>query len=357
MHSNKRISNEPRYKRTTDIANKFLIQQNICRLPVDPFAIAERNNWKIVKVGDIAVDLKMTHEYVLTKLIKTNDGVSLYCDCLNQYKIVYNEKVRSQGRIKWTIMHEIGHIVLGHLSDYKHAIIARGGLEEKEYDALEKEADLFAGLVLAPPIVMLDLNITSKQKIIEFCKLSEEAAGYRLEFFNKWKVSNWKTNQNFNIRKLFYKFVHSKYCIVCNSNIIDEKAMHCIICGNKLKKGEGKMHYSDGYQLDQKGRATNCPICGNSELYDGNYCFICGTYLVNRCTNDNMDSDDFCGSANPGNARYCQYCGCETTFYRDQLLKDWREVKEEMEFKAEAAAGEDVLAHVFKPEEIDDLPF
>lgn len=90
------------------------------------------------------------------------------------------------------------------------------------------------------------------------------------------------------------------------------------------------MIYDDGYELDEKGRALICPRCGNEQMAgNGRYCRICSSNLVNRCINDG-DSYDSCGKIAPGNARYCEYCGCETTFFKDELLKPWKEAKEEI---------------------------
>lgn len=97
------------------------------------------------------------------------------------------------------------------------------------------------------------------------------------------------------------------------------------------------MIYNDGYKLDSNGRAIRCPRCDNEELnYEGKYCTICGTYLINRYvdkTDTDINGDEFvvaegCGIV-PGNARYCPSCGNETTFFRAGLLKYWEDALEE----------------------------
>ncbi len=84
------------------------------------------------------------------------------------------------------------------------------------------------------------------------------------------------------------------------------------------------MHY-DGFALDENNRAIICPRCGNEELPDkGRFCPICGVYLINRCT-----STDSCGALAAGDARYCIFCGNETTFFQDKLLSSWDEPEAE----------------------------
>ena len=66
-----------------------------------------------------------------------------------------------------------------------------------------------------------------------------------------------------------------------------------------------------GIDLDAYGRTKVCPVCGSDELLAGQYCHICGTLVVNACTGNCERSRK---TALPGNARYCPYCGSQTTF-------------------------------------------
>ena len=107
------------------------------------------------------------------------------------------------------------------------------------------------------------------------------------------------------------------------------------------------MIYDDGYKLDRDGRATICPRCENQEIEEGDYCKICGAYLINKCTNEDNGYES-CGRIADGNARFCIYCGCDTTFYRNGLLKPWGEFLSQENDNEAAAVNED---------EVDDLPF
>lgn len=57
------------------------------------------------------------------------------------YSIIYDEKPHYRWR--FTIAHELGHIVLGHLNDQRLQI-DRGGIESNLYRELENQADVFA---------------------------------------------------------------------------------------------------------------------------------------------------------------------------------------------------------------------
>ena len=74
--------------------------------------------------------------------------------CLNvkilvRNEVVYNER-KNYGRVNHTIMHEIGHIVLGHTEDS---------------DLAEAEVSFFAKYALAPPILINKLKLETPEII------------------------------------------------------------------------------------------------------------------------------------------------------------------------------------------------
>ena len=141
-------------------------------------------------------------------------------------------------------------------------------------------------------------------------------------------------------RKGFNLSHASTYCSTCLSQV-SNKDKYCMVCGNLLNDGSPlhRMKYTRtgaGYMIytpleqDANGRVLVCPKCHNEQPYsEGEYCIICGSVLVNRCANTDMHDDDgswytspACGNnvALPGNARYCPYCGNETTYLQNKFL-------------------------------------
>ncbi len=66
--------------------------------------------------------------------------------------------------------------------------------------------------------------------------------------------------------------------------------------------------------------------------YDGNFCNVCSTYLVNECAHvlgyDDFNDQDYiikesCGTILAGNARYCHKCGNPSRFMNDGHLTAW----------------------------------
>ncbi len=64
-----------------------------------------------------------------------------------------------------------------------------------------------------------------------------------------------------------------------------------------------------------------CPKCGfKSHVEEAEFCQECGTYLLNRCTNEQCTSnqvDVYGFEGVPTDAKFCPYCGSETTFKQD----------------------------------------
>lgn len=108
----------------------------------------------------------------------------------------------------------------------------------------------------------------------------------------------------------------------------------CHICGTHLHwenyiqrskytaEGAGYMEYP-GIELDENGRATECPICHNTETSQGRFCMICGTSLLNECSATPYNRAPNCLGWMPGNARYCPHCGSKSTFFARGFLLPW----------------------------------
>lgn len=135
------------------------------------------------------------------------------------------------------------------------------------------------------------------------------------------------------------------YCTNCLARV-GSRQQYCQVCGKQLLKntpetynmentsiGVGYLNYS-GIKVDERCKAKICPVCGNEETsVDGEYCQICGTYIVNMCQHEYYDSEysdqpyfrSCSDSAKvlPGNARHCPYCGSDTTFLIKHFLQPW----------------------------------
>ena len=86
--------------------------------------------------------------------------------------IYYNDIDRCYERQNWTILHEIGHIVLDHMGHSEHE---------------EDEADFFAKYAIAPPVLVHKIGAECPEDIYNVFDISYEAAGYAYEYYCSWK--------------------------------------------------------------------------------------------------------------------------------------------------------------------------
>lgn len=97
----------------------------------------------------------------------------------------------------------------------------------------------------------------------------------------------------------------------------------------KTRKGVGYMIY-DALELDENSKAKTCPVCDNEILDpEGDYCPVCGIYLINECWGTPIDIDNWGNDQIKKNADYQlkvklafahivehKQLFTETTFYR-----------------------------------------
>lgn len=104
--------------------------------PIDPFILCEKMGYVLVKYSDLSPE-------VIEKYKNKNKNGFKIEDSDGTIYIIYND-IKDIRIIKFTILHEIGHIVLGHL---------------EESELAETQANFFAGFLLAPPVIIIYLNI------------------------------------------------------------------------------------------------------------------------------------------------------------------------------------------------------
>lgn len=151
-----------KYKNARDAAWRCLIDFNITSLPV-----------KILGITKI-LDIKIVKDSEIRKLSPKESGKSYLVN--DQWHIIYNDAEPKQ-RCKFTIAHELGHILLGH--DLKNGDYTRSFELSKPEE--ETEADIFASRLLAPACVIWALDLHTPEEIAQLCDISNQAAEIRAE--------------------------------------------------------------------------------------------------------------------------------------------------------------------------------
>ena len=117
----------------------------------------------------------------LNKIIKYyNLGAVLFDDNTNEAfiknNIIYINKNLSNTRGRFTIAHELGHILLNH-KNLSHSVHS----ENDNTNIEEFQANIFARGLLMPAIVLKEINCITPQDIANICNVSLQSAEYRAE--------------------------------------------------------------------------------------------------------------------------------------------------------------------------------
>lgn len=159
------------YKNARDAAWKTLIECGISSLPVRPSEICRHYNWVLADYihGKRSIDL-----LGLSELKEKTDG---FCTVTENHIYIFYDSSLPIGRKRFTIAHEIGHLILGHVGPGTVTVENREptGTERKE----ETQANQFAARILAPACVLHEVGATTAEEIQRLCGISTQAAEYR----------------------------------------------------------------------------------------------------------------------------------------------------------------------------------
>ena len=146
---------DERYEEIKQIVVEHFKKYNISCVPVNGYEMVKKMGIKMVFYSSLC-DKKIKASMEISK-----DGFSLYD---GQKWIIYiNDLDYNYTRTNNTIIHEVAHIVLNHSEDSELA---------------DKEANFFAKYSLAPPILILRLNLHSIKEIEKTFEISHSAAVY-----------------------------------------------------------------------------------------------------------------------------------------------------------------------------------
>ncbi len=146
-------------------------------------------------------------------------------DALNyKEKLCYNDMM-PEGRIRFTLMHELGHIALKH---------GRSPSVDQE-----KDADFFASHILAPRMVIHYTKCKNQNDVAKRFQVSQGAAQYAFDDYRRWHrrtIIHKMTDFDKAMYAYFYNeetkgFVYSvKRCAYCDALIYNSRDYICRKC-------------------------------------------------------------------------------------------------------------------------------
>ena len=122
--------------------------------------------WEILvktKINVLPIDLKGILKYYNIDIFLLNDSNKDFEDFVMENKIYLNSRL-AKTRARFTIAHELGHILLNH-KDLTHTVHNDIGLEEFQ-------ANIFARGLLMPASVLKEINCINAEDIANMCNVS-----------------------------------------------------------------------------------------------------------------------------------------------------------------------------------------
>lgn len=346
------MRSEPDYEFAQVGAYDLIYETGIDKLPIDmKELITDVVGLHLATYTEMA-EVKGITFVEVQKLFQTKEGLIIKQG--SEYIIAYNEKIKSIGRVRFTLAHELAHYKLGHFEEIDDICIRRNGLTDDQYDVLEKEANYFAKRLLAP-IPLVDDYVEAWHKISpkEIAEIFNTSLSFGKNLVNELIRRRDTTNiarvhhdMNVNFQRFIYLDTQMFSCDICQ-NLVDINHNFCQICGSgQLDKNIREnyhirredrlntMNYSK-INVTTNGYAVRCPHCDNENIAENQeYCQVCSTYLRNKCIGEvpeGITSNEIffhnaegCGYIDSsGDARFCPQCGGDTSFGFNNTLRNW----------------------------------
>ncbi|SKA13477.1 protein of unknown function [Pilibacter termitis] len=180
------IDKEVNFKKAQLTAFETIKKSKQTKLPICVKSIIENEeNIHLIRYSSVAKKEDISIKEVV-KTFGSKDGLTIYQG--GKYVIYYNDRIIHEQRIRFTLAHELGHILLGHLSEEN--CIHRNYIHYMDNNIFEKEANYFAKNLLAPrPLIHLyDKRRNIDRKFIEKAfGISREMSRFVHEQFEKDK--------------------------------------------------------------------------------------------------------------------------------------------------------------------------
>lgn len=190
------MAEKPDYCKATNFAYDVLLRNYDGRMPkINMFDILSKyKNIVTHTYSEASRKFGYDHSYFYRNIATSEHGFTISKKSKNQHLILYNEQKPEQ-TIRFTLAHELGHILLGHTKD-----------DEKE----KKEANCFARNLLCPLPIVDGFHLNTAKDYEDCFEISEPMAEAALSF---------KNADHYNVSKDNYDRLDTKvYCYFSGYN-------------------------------------------------------------------------------------------------------------------------------------------
>ena len=169
-----------KYRGIRDAAWQCLLDCGVKDLPVQASLVAAQLGVGLFAYGPNREILRQSRLEALLEAM----GFA-YADPSGRLMVFYNDETSLQ-QIRFTVAHELGHILLGHVGPST----PRGRLLEPSVQKLERAADSFAIRLLAPSCALWAKNACTAEEISALCDIPLDAAGKRARRMRELRERN-----------------------------------------------------------------------------------------------------------------------------------------------------------------------
>ncbi len=287
-------------------------QQTHFPIVLEQIIDAMKNEVALITYSSLSRKRGISFEEVVM-LMDSELGSCAYDSGHNRYIIFYND-TKDPAFCRFTIAHELGHIILNHHILAGTNALSRSFVPHREYIEYENEANAFARNLLSPAPMANSLlngwftNAEKYDRLMRAFNITKLAAKTRIAFISR-DINNCSPEilQFYSGLKIGN---HPYVCVDC-SYLLPENAVFCPICGSHRKVQSLLFNrYPKVIRTDSRHSVRRCIVCGNTKFSAGSwFCRICGFPAINLCTGiDNAQH------RNRHYARFCITCGAMTVF-------------------------------------------
>lgn len=189
---------------------------NVKSFPIDCMNLLEYYGFRLFTYDNLYIKNKELYD------LCTACSEDAFCDRVNKI-IAYNSH-NTNGRIRFSLMHELGHHVMGHVG---------------ESDLNEQEANAFASHILAPRMAIHYSKCKNAEEVSKVFEISNDAAGIAFDDYHRWYRHVIKYKMTCVDKVMYAQFYDSekecfvwsiKKCDFCGMLLYNSHSNHCAHC-------------------------------------------------------------------------------------------------------------------------------
>lgn len=313
------------YEKAVTIAQETLEDYGIVRMPLqlDLILDALSNEVRLMSYSDMMARYHLERDDV-KEMLQSDLGACAYDAKSTRYVIYYNDDY-SDATCRFTIGHELGHILLEHHIQAGTEFLGRSFIPMEQYREYEHEADAFSRNLLSPaPLAqkLMQGGRAQAERDLQYAFfITGKAARVRLDLLSADLAfcTRQMTDSLLQLRIIHY-YASCRDCGYALPDVVE----FCPACGStKRKRQLFFRHLPEPIRTDPVRSLLMCPHCGNTDLSLGaKFCKICGRPAINVCVGHQRGRFAGVRHYNPHYARFCLVCGAKTVFNTYNVLRE-----------------------------------